>query len=37
LEQAVYDAKGKEFLLELEPKVTHDDSESSDEQGVAMD
>jgi heme-degrading monooxygenase HmoA len=36
-EQAVYYPKDKEFLLELEPKVTHYEYESYDEREVAMD
>ena len=37
LEQAVYDSKDKEFLLELESKVTHYEYESYNEREVAMD
>lgn len=37
LELAVYYAKDKEFLLELEPKVMHYDYESYDEREVVMD
>jgi heme-degrading monooxygenase HmoA len=37
LERAVYYAKDEEFLLELEPKVTHYAYESYDEREVALD
>jgi heme-degrading monooxygenase HmoA len=37
LERAVYYAKDEEFLLELEPKVTHYEYESYDEREVAVD
>ena len=37
LERAVYYAKDEEFLLELEPKVTHYTYESYDELEVALD
>jgi len=37
LERAVYYAKDEEFLLELEPKVTHYTYESYDEREVALD
>jgi heme-degrading monooxygenase HmoA len=37
LERAVYYAKDTEFLLELEPKVTHYDYESYDGREVAVD
>ena len=37
LERAVYYAKDEEFLLELEPKVTHYEYESHHEREVAVD
>lgn len=37
LERAVYYARDEEFLLEMEPKVTHYEYESYHEREVAMD
>ena len=37
LERAVYYPKDEEFLLELEPKVTHYEYESYDEREMAVD
>jgi heme-degrading monooxygenase HmoA len=37
LDRAVYYSRDKEFLLELEPKVTHYEYESLDEREVAVD